>query len=292
MGNICAQKSITIGDNFKTIEEVQEALRRGGLEKSELIIGIDFTKSNTWQGKNTFGGASLHTLLGGNQMNQYQSVISILGQTLSSFDNDNEIPAFGFGDTKTEDHSVFPLKPNGTDCFGFEEVLGYYNSALKTIKLSGPTSFAPLINKAIEIVKEKSSYHILIIIADGCVDSIKETTDAIVAASHHPLSIIMVGVGDGPWDLMKEFDDKLPQRQFDNFQFVNYPAIMNQESYNSLKFAVQALMEIPEQYQTIKKLGLIKSKNINQLPAYENHYPLNPGILPNAPPGIPPHYYN
>ena len=249
------KKFMAIGNNFKRIEDVQEALRNAGLEKSELIIGIDFTKSNTWQGKKTFGGYNLHTLLEGNQLNHYQSVISILGQTLSSFDNDNEIPAYGFGDTKTEDHSVFSLKGNlvdqkGTDvdCKGFEDVLKCYNSTVNMVKLDGPTSFAPLIHKAIDTVKEKSSYHILIIIADGCIDNVKENADAIIEASKYPLSIIMVGVGDGPWKQMIEFDDELPTRQFDNFQFVNYHAIMTQESYNPLRFALHALMEILEQY--------------------------------------------
>jgi len=44
------------------------------------------------------------------------------------------------------------------------------------------------------------------------------TLEALVDASNFPLSIVMIGVGDGPWGLMEDCDDLLPSRKFDNFQ--------------------------------------------------------------------------
>lgn len=92
-------------------------------------------------------------------------------------------------------------------------------------------------------------------------DDVPETIAAIVAASKQvPLSIVMIGVGDGPWGQMDEFDDEIDSSAFDNFQFVNYTKIQTTISsphQRQLQFALDALMELPEQYRTIKKMGLL-----------------------------------
>src|SRR6185436_15279754 len=118
-----------------------------------------------------------------------------MGETLEPFDEDRLIPAYGFGDSKTKHHKVFNLKKIDEPCNGFREVIAVYNAVTPSIVLSGPTSFAPIIYHAIEIVKHTGSYHILVIVTDGAVNDNGLTEKAVIAASVYPLSIITIGVG-------------------------------------------------------------------------------------------------
>ena len=57
----------------------------------------------------------------------------------------------------------------------------------------------------------------LVILTDGNVSDIELDKRAIEECSNYPISIIAVGLGDGPFDTMEYFDDFRGNRRFDNF---------------------------------------------------------------------------
>ncbi|TVU10434.1 hypothetical protein EJB05_43963 [Eragrostis curvula] len=250
--------------NYDTLEEVREALQEAGLESSNLIIGVDFTKSNEWTGKHCFNGRSLHDVA--HSPNPYEQAIGIIGNTLSYLDEDSLIPCFGFGDTSTHDRDVFSFYRDRRPCNGVSEAQQRYREIAPLVRLSGPTSLAPIIETATRIVEDSGhQYHILLIIADGQVPTNahldetrsqnylqERTLQALIHASNFPLSIVLVGVGDGPWDDLINCHDS--RRRFDNFQFVDFTKIMSKETSQTEKeeqFALEALTKIPTQFSAV-----------------------------------------
>ncbi|MCL7038724.1 hypothetical protein MKW94_011597 [Papaver nudicaule] len=251
-------------DNRDTLGQVIEALIETGIESTNMILGIDFTKSNEWAGAASFNNMSLHHI--GEVSNPYEVAVTVIGGILSSLNSEdnNLIPCFGFGDESTQDKDVFSFYPDQRSCNGIEEALERYRELVPRVRLAGPTSFTPIIETAIDVVEKSGRrYHVLLIIANSHVarssdtetgqlsQQEQETIDAIVKASEYPLSIVLVGVGDGPWKIMEEFYNNIPSRAFDNFQFVNLTEILRRdipvEKMHS-EIALAALKEIPSQY--------------------------------------------
>jgi E3 ubiquitin-protein ligase RGLG len=223
-----------IGDTFETKEQLTDALRHYGLESCQLLVAIDFTKSNTYQGNRTFEGKSLHFLpppvyedvfevpskrnertlsfekheLANSQhimktLNPYQYVLSVAGNQLESFDDDGNIPTCIFGHTRNDIHDpyvkeIYSDEKTRTN-YKISGVIDAYESAVHNNTLSGPTRFTPVLEWAIRKVKEtKNAYHILIIIGDGCIEDKHDTKHILAKAGNEvPLSVIFVGVGDG-----------------------------------------------------------------------------------------------
>eukprot|EP00002_Diphylleia_rotans_P009145 TRINITY_DN1915_c0_g3_i2.p1 TRINITY_DN1915_c0_g3~~TRINITY_DN1915_c0_g3_i2.p1 ORF type:complete len:177 (-),score=33.92 TRINITY_DN1915_c0_g3_i2:224-754(-) len=89
----------------------------------------------------------------------------------------------------------------------------------------------------------------------------------------------MVGVGDGPWDQMEAFDDAIPARDFDNFQFVNYHKVIREYARNPSSsmeaiFAMHALMELPDQFTYVNTKMAARNGPISRV----RQVPKNPPI--------------
>ena len=188
-------------------------LRAAGLASSQLVLHVDCTKSNLDNGAVSFDKRSLHDISPGAPANPYVQVMRALGGVCEELDDDGLIPLFGFGDRASGDSSVFDFAPETP--VGLAGVLAAYTARIGSVDLAGPTSFAPSIRKTMELVRAAAkrtangaqTLHICVIIADGQVNTLRDTVKAINDASRLPIAIVCVGVGDGPWKEMNLFDN-------------------------------------------------------------------------------------
>ncbi|XP_023560981.1 copine-7 isoform X2 [Octodon degus] len=175
-------------------------------------VAIDFTASNG----DPRNSCSLHHI-NPYQPNEYLRALVAVGEVCQDYDSDKRFSALGFGARIPPNYEVshdfaINFNPQDDECEGIQGVVEAYQSCLPRVQLYGPTNVAPIISKvarmaaAEELTGEASKYYILLILTDGVVTDMADTREAIVRASHLPMSIIIVGVGNADFTDMQVLD--------------------------------------------------------------------------------------
>lgn len=174
-----------------------------------FTVAVDFTGSNG----DPRDPRSLH-YNDPSYPNQYIQAIRSVGEIIQDYDTDKLFPALGFGgklpDGRVSHEFFLNGHPSNPYCERVEGILAAYASALQSVQLYGPTNFSPVINHVARFAREAGddgrNYFALLIITDGIITDMAETINAIIAASHLAMSIIIIGVGDADFSAMSTLD--------------------------------------------------------------------------------------
>ncbi|XP_046542548.1 copine-8-like isoform X2 [Haliotis rubra] len=246
---------------------------RGGT-RLHCTFAVDFTASNGDPKTPT----SLH-YMNPYRPNPYATAVRAVGDIIQDYDTDKLFPALGFGARLPPDGIVsheFALNgnPNNPYCHGVQGVLDSYHKTLHSVQLYGPTNFAPVVNHVASFAQtsqQGADYFILLIITDGIITDMPQTTEAIVKAASLPMSIIIIGVGDADFDAMEVLDGddvRLSSRgryaERDIVQFVPLRDFLgrNGEDPQSVqaRLAKEVLEEIPDQFLSYMQRHNVKPK--------------------------------
>ncbi|XP_076818509.1 copine-3-like isoform X2 [Clavelina lepadiformis] len=247
----------------------------GGLQLN-FTVGIDFTGSNG----DPRSPDSLH-FMNPRTPNEYLQALLAVGAVVQDYDSDKLYPALGFGAklpmTNQVSHEfALNFQPNNPYCQGIDGIVEAYKQAVSQIQLWGPTNISPIINHVARFAAKAQSeacpqnYFILLILTDGVITDMNETRTAIVSASHLPMSIIIVGVGNADFSAMEMLDGddgvlRAPTGQpviRDIVQFVPYRKFKKVgHEASSLALAKAVLAEVPTQVtQYYKSRNMVPGK--------------------------------
>uniref|UniRef100_UPI00398E3B75 copine-4-like n=1 Tax=Pristiophorus japonicus TaxID=55135 RepID=UPI00398E3B75 len=179
------------------------------------------------------------------------------------YDTDKMFPAFGFGarippDSKVSHDFAINFNEDNPECAGIQGVVEAYQKCLPKIQLYGPTNIAPIIQKVASSAseemhtKEATQYFILLILTDGVITDMADTRDAIVHASHLPMSVIIVGVGNADFSDMQMLDGddgilRSPKGEPVLRDIVQFVPFRNFKHASPAALAKSVLAEVPNQ---------------------------------------------
>uniref|UniRef100_A0A3P9CMM3 Copine 4 n=1 Tax=Maylandia zebra TaxID=106582 RepID=A0A3P9CMM3_9CICH len=240
-------------------------------------VAIDFTASNG----DPRNSCSLH-YIHPYQPNEYLKALVAVGEICQDYDSDKMFPAFGFGARIPPDYKTV------SDCFcvlsGIQGVVEAYQACLPKLQLYGPTNIAPIIQKVAKSAsqevhtKEAMQYFILLILTDGVITDMADTREAIVQASHLPMSIIIVGVGNADFSDMQMLDGddgilRSPKGEPVLRDIVQFVPFRNFKHASPAALAKSVLAEVPNQVVDYYNSKGIKPKVPSQ---YQSSRPFGP----------------
>lgn len=206
------RKGTLLIEQFEVVEKpsFMEYLRSGwGVNTS---FAIDFTASN---GELT-DVRSLHRIdQTGHWMNQYERALLEVGRVVEPYAVNNQFAVFGFGGiplflgSNAISHCFNLNGQNNPVIIGLNNVYSAYREAVLRTGLAGPTYFSHVLSALLAYVQQSMNlmmYHCMLIITDGDIHDMAQTTDLIIELSKYPVSLIIIGVGDDSFDKMVQLD--------------------------------------------------------------------------------------
>ncbi|WAR07755.1 CPNE7-like protein, partial [Mya arenaria] len=93
-----------------------------------------------------------------------------------------------------------------------KSAISRYKTAVKHLRMSGPTRLRPVISFAESLAvreptQDSQVYHVLLIITDGILNNIYDVLERLTSISHLPLMVVFAGVGQVDFKLMRRSQD-------------------------------------------------------------------------------------
>ncbi|KAK6732899.1 hypothetical protein RB195_016962 [Necator americanus] len=200
-----------------------------------------------------------------------QLAIRAVGGILRDYTPNRLFAAFGMG-AKTpptfqeahEFHLNFNIDPI---CRGLDGVIEAYRKAQSVVVPMKSAKFAPVVNSAIRLSLRSGfrglHYHVLAIFTRGTPTDIKELSAAMMGASDAPISIVVIGIGNGDFSQLLKLAAKRKEGTRSCLQFINITDIIesgNSPAENRSRIAQKALRAIPEQMTDFMHAANIAAK--------------------------------
>ncbi|CAB3405336.1 unnamed protein product [Caenorhabditis bovis] len=182
--------------------------------------------------------------------------IRAIGSIIRDYTPNRLFAAFGIGakipPTFHESNEFFMNFSIDPICRGLDGVMEAYRKSQSLVTASKESKLAPVINYAIRMSHRSGfrglHYHVLAIFTRGHVTDHKDVQQALASAADAPISILIVGMGDGDFGALAKICAKRKDGKRECAQFIRLRGLLNAAELpwaNKSRIAETALHNVP-----------------------------------------------